>query len=63
VCCEDFHAALVAGKLERFDAFDESRADFTRWKGFTKPGCVASGYSDLLKQRELANTLRFQPAY
>jgi hypothetical protein len=29
----DFYAALTAGKLARFDEYDESRGDFSRWKG------------------------------
>ena len=33
VLSEDFHAALTAGKLARYDEFDETRADFSRWKG------------------------------
>jgi hypothetical protein len=30
---EDFYAALMAGELARYDAYDETRADFSRWKG------------------------------
>ena len=30
---EDFYAALMAGKLADYDAYDETRADFSRWKG------------------------------
>jgi hypothetical protein len=30
---EDFYAALMTGKLARYDAYDETRADFNRWKG------------------------------
>src|SRR2546428_7508158 len=33
VLSEDFYAALSSGKLARYDGFDESRADFSRWKG------------------------------
>jgi hypothetical protein len=33
VLSEDFYEALTAGKLERYDEYDESRADFSRWKG------------------------------
>jgi hypothetical protein len=32
VLSADFHAALTAGQLARYDEFDESRADFSRWK-------------------------------
>lgn len=29
----DFFDVLMAGKLARFDEYDETRADFSRWKG------------------------------
>jgi hypothetical protein len=64
VLSEDFHTALMAGDLERYDAFDESRADFTRWKGIYETWWRRKqAYADLLKQRNFADTLRFQPAY
>ena len=30
---EDFYKALMEGKLAEYDEFDETRADFSRWKG------------------------------
>ena len=33
VLSEDFYAGLLSGKLVDYDAYDESRADFSRWKG------------------------------
>ena len=33
VLSEDFYGALMAGKLEQYDDYDETRADFSRWKG------------------------------
>lgn len=33
VLSEDLYAALQAGQLARYDEFDETRADFSRWKG------------------------------
>jgi hypothetical protein len=33
VLSADFYGALTCGKLARYDEFDESRADFSRWKG------------------------------
>jgi len=30
---EDLYTALMSGKLARYDAYDETRADFSRWKG------------------------------
>ncbi len=33
VLSEDFYAALTSGKLADYDAYDETRTDFSRWKG------------------------------
>ena len=33
VLSADFYTALMSAKLARYDEFDESRADFSRWKG------------------------------
>lgn len=33
ILSEDFYAALMAGELAEHDARDETRADFSRWKG------------------------------
>jgi len=33
VLSEDFYAALMSGKLAHYDEYDETRADFSRWKG------------------------------
>ena len=33
VLSEDFYAALMEGELAEYDAYDETRADFSRWKG------------------------------
>ncbi len=33
VLSEDFYAALMAGELAEYDEIDETRADFSRWKG------------------------------
>ena len=32
VLSEDFYTALTSGELARYDAFDETRVDFSRWK-------------------------------
>jgi hypothetical protein len=29
---QDFYAALMSGKFARYDDFDETRADFSRWR-------------------------------
>lgn len=33
VLSRDFYGALMVGKLSRFDEYDETRTDFSRWKG------------------------------
>ncbi len=33
VLSEDFYRALMAGQLADRDEYDETRADFSRWKG------------------------------
>jgi hypothetical protein len=64
ILSKDFHEALLSGKLERFDEFDETRADFSRWKGIYETWARRKqAYDEQLTQREVAATLRFQPAY
>ena len=64
VLSEDFYAALIAGKLERYDAFDETCADFSRWKGIHETWLrPKEAYSRQIQQRDLADMLRVQPAY
>ena len=64
VLSEDFHAALLGGKLDRYDDYDETRADFSRWKGIYETWQRRKqAYTDLLKHRELSDSLRVQPAY
>ncbi len=64
VLSEDFYAALIAGKLADYDAYDETRADFSRWKGIYETlRRRKDAYSKQLEGRELAKVFRFQPAY
>ena len=64
VLSEDFYAALMAGKLAHYDEYDESRADFSRWKGIHETWLRRKqSYTAQLQQRELADALRVQPAY
>ncbi|MBM3134034.1 MAG: hypothetical protein FJZ89_01850 [Chloroflexi bacterium] len=61
---EDFYAALLSGRLARYDEYDETRADFSRWKGVYETWLRRKqAYTEQLKQRDLAEMLRFQPAY
>jgi hypothetical protein len=64
ILSEDFYAALMSGSLANYDSFDESRADFSRWKGIYETMRRRKGaYDKLLKGREVATLLRSQPAY
>ncbi len=64
VLSDDFYQALMAGKLSRYDAFDETRADFSRWKGIYETWLRRKkSYTEKLKKRELTDALRIQPAY
>lgn len=64
ILSEDFYAALMAGELARYDAYDETRADFSRWKGIYETWLRRKeAYTKQIQQRELVETLRVQPAY
>ena len=64
VLSEDFYAELMSGKLAEYDAYDETRADFSRWKGiFETWRRRKEAYRNQLQDRELTKVLRFQPAY
>ena len=64
VLSEDFYTALIAGKLARYDAYDETRADFSRWKGIYETWLRRKeAYTEKIRQSELIEALRVQPAY
>jgi hypothetical protein len=64
VLSEDFHTAFMAGQLADRDEFDETRADFSRWKGIYETWRRRKdAYRQQLEQRELADVIRAQPAY
>ena len=64
VLSENFYAALVSGKLSRYDEYDETRADFSRWKGIYETWLRRKhAYTEQIEQCELSETLRFQPTY
>jgi hypothetical protein len=64
VLSADFYAALTTGQLAHYDTFDESRADFSRWKGIYETWLRRKeAYARQLQERGLAQTLRVQPAY
>jgi hypothetical protein len=62
ILSEDFYAALMAGQLVRYDEHDETRSDFSRWKGIYETWLRRKqAYSAQIKQRAVAETLRYQP--
>lgn len=64
VLSEDFYKALFAGNLARFDEYDETRTDFSKWKGIYETWLRRKkSYSEQINQRELGSTFRFQPTY
>jgi hypothetical protein len=64
ILSEDFYRALMTGKLARYDEFDESRADFSRWKGIYETWQRRKRkYDEQMSARNILESLRFQPAY
>lgn len=64
VLSEDFYTALTTGKLADYDAYDETRTDFSRWKGiFETWRRRKEAYRRQLQEHELSEVLRFQPVY
>jgi hypothetical protein len=64
VLSEDFYSALMSGKLSAYDAYDESRADFSRWKGIYETlRRRTDAYRKQLEGRDLAEVFRVQPTY
>lgn len=64
ILSEDFYAALIAGKLTRYDKYHETRSDFSRWKGIYETWVRRKqAYTEQLQQRELTEAMRIQPAY
>jgi hypothetical protein len=64
VLSENFHKALMAGRLERFDEYDETRTDFSRWKGIYETWLRRKqNYDQQFGDREVADVMRVQPVY
>jgi hypothetical protein len=64
VLSEDFHSAFTSGQLARYDAYDETRGDFSRWKGIYETWQRRKrAYTDQMKQQVAAEALRYQPSY
>ncbi len=64
VLSEDFYSALMSGNLEEYDAYDETRTDFSRWKGVYETWLRRKkAYTRQIQERKLAESMRLQPAY
>jgi hypothetical protein len=64
VLSEDFHTALTSGELDRFDAYDETRIDFVRWKGIYETWQRRkAAYEAQIESHDLVEAMRLQPAY
>lgn len=64
VLSEDFYAALMDGELSQYDAYDETRADFSKWKGIYETWMRRKeSYRKQIQQRKLSEMMRVQPAY
>jgi hypothetical protein len=64
ILSEDFYAALMSGRLARYDEYDETRVDFSRWKGIYETWLRRkAAYTEQMQQRDLAEALRVQPVY
>jgi hypothetical protein len=64
VLSEDFYTSLMSGDLSQYDEYDETRTDFSRWKGIHETWLRRKkAYTEQLQQQNLPSALRFQPSY
>jgi len=64
VLSEDFYEALMSGELAEFDAYDETRRDFSRWKGIYETWRRRkAAYEKQIKTRCLVKSMLLEPAY
>ena len=64
ILSKDFYSALISGKLAQFDEYDETRSDFSRWKGIYETWRRRKdAYETQLGTRDVKELLRVQPAY
>ena len=54
----------MSGTFSQYDDYDETRTDFSRWKGIYETWLRRKeAYTDLIKQRDITEALRVQPVY
>lgn len=64
ILSQDFYNALMNGQLERYDEYEETRADFSRWKGIYETWQRRKKkYDAQIKGQDIAESLRLYPAY
>jgi len=64
ILSEDFYDALMSGELAHYDEYDETRTDFSRWKGtYETWQRRKEAYREKITRSDLLKVLRFQPAY
>ena len=64
ILSQDFYHALMSGELEQYDEFDETRSDFSRWKGIYETWQRRKQKYDIqLAKQQVSDWLRYQPAY
>ena len=64
VLSEDFYDALMGDQLARYDEYDETRTDFSRWKGLYETWQRRKQkYDAQIKVQGISESLRLQPAY
>lgn len=64
ILSENFYQALMGGQLEHYDEYDETRADFSRWKGIYETWQRRKAkYDTQIQKQNIVDSLRFQPAY
>jgi len=64
ILSEDFYNALISGNLSQYDAYDETRIDFSRWKGIYETWLRRKNdYTQQIQKSNVAETLNIHPAY
>ena len=64
ILSEDFYETLMAGQLSRYDEFDETRNDFSRWKGIYETWRRRKdAYKHQISLRSPADAMRLLPTY
>lgn len=64
ILSDDFYASLQTGQLARYDDHDETRVDFSRWKGIYETWMRRkTAYTQQRERCDITDALRVQPAY